>query len=98
MRESLADAQVDLDAVDPHAFDIVLRHLYAAPVNLTQSGLDLLEILELCVRYLIEDLRVQVTRFLIEILDMENAIALYEAAMVLDCRELKLACMEFIGW
>eukprot|EP00026_Physarum_polycephalum_P005233 Phypoly_transcript_05264.p1 GENE.Phypoly_transcript_05264~~Phypoly_transcript_05264.p1 ORF type:complete len:652 (+),score=106.77 Phypoly_transcript_05264:70-1956(+) len=98
MRESLADAEVDLDAVDPHAFDVVLRHLYAAPVDLAQVGLDLLEVLELCVRYLIEDLRVQVTRFLIEHLDMENAIALYEAAMVLDCAELKLACMEFIGW
>jgi BTB/POZ domain len=99
MRESHAHAEVELgnDAVDAHAFKTVLHHLYAAPVDLAQSGLDLLGVLELCCRYLIEDLRVQVTRFLIEHLDMENAIALYEAAMVLDCPELKLACMEFIG-
>jgi len=98
MRESHADAEIDLEAVDARAFDIVLRHLYAAPVDLTQDGLDLLEVLELCVRYLIEDLSVQVARFLIENIDMENAIALYEASMVLDCAELKLACVEFIGW
>lgn len=97
MRESIVpDSEVVIVDVEPDTFDAVLRYLYTSSIDFTQAGLDLLSVLELSHRYLIEDLRKQVTYFLVNHIDMENVIALFEGAMLLECADLKLACLDFI--
>lgn len=94
MRESSSKELMLGDDVDADAFRLVLRHLYGMKVDLSDA--DPLIMLELCDRYLIEDLRAQVTRFLVCNLDVENAIALLEGSLLLNNAELQFGALDYI--
>ncbi len=97
MREAAtADSEIDVPDVEPRLFELVLRYLYTSSLDLTQDGLDLLRLLELCKFYFLEELLTQVTQFLVENLDLENVIPLFDGAMVLESEILKFACLDFI--
>ena len=97
MKESQPEAVIQIDDVDPAAFESLLKYLYTAHLSLSRLPTDqVLQLLELAHRYELSALEVDICSYLRTQVSPMNAAHICQLATFYQLSQLQAHCLDLI--